>query len=366
MTTPFASDLELARAAAGGDGVAWNEVVARYGDRILAASMTWCEGGCRIPRGDYDCILRTIRAQRPEPGETPEGCREGIALYRHATEQLKARLGEFDETSSLDAFVLATLAEVREAYMHDERGRLTMPTALGPASPLARDVFKLSCREASRAEVARRLGVDEGEVRGAESEIRGAFASAGLTWWGLQPQDAAAPEVAPAWVHRAVMAGGDAPEPARPNDSIARKALSQPGWLAGVVIGAAISALCLLVVIPREQYAKSVREPADVLLADASKPLPAPLDVRLEGARTNLRAGRVDAAVQDLNALLALRPDNQEARWLLAQTYDQLGDRANAARHYKLFLDLDGRLRAATDDRVKRAQARLGRFEEIP
>ena len=135
---PDLTDLELARAAAQDNPVAWNALIGRFGDLILATSMGWCEGGCRIPRGDYDCILRTIRAQRPEPADAPAGCREGLALYRYACTELKPRLAAYAGTESLDAFLLAALAEIRQAYLSDGLGRLTLPPALAQTSALAR------------------------------------------------------------------------------------------------------------------------------------------------------------------------------------------------------------------------------------
>lgn len=366
-TVSDSPDLELARAAAAGDGAAWNDLVARFGDTILGASMGWCEGGCRIPRGDYDCILRTIRAERPEPGETPDGCREGLLLYRHACTELKQRLGGFDGTTSLEAFVLAALAEIRRDYLVTHRGRLGVPGALADASPLARDVYRSSCRVASRSDVAGQLGVDEAAVRAAEDEVARAMASAGLPWWGLEPMAASAPTFeGPVWVHRGVQVGGDAPEPVRKGDTWLRRALSQPDWLMGLVVGGVTSALCLLVVIPHEDYSKSVREPGDQLLARANSPLEPPLATKLANARASLASGRVDAALLDLNAILALRGDNQEARWLLATTYDRLGDQARAAKHYKLFLDVAGKTRDATDSRMQHAEARLGHYSELP
>ncbi|MDB5095624.1 MAG: Sigma-70, region 4 [Cyanobacteria bacterium RYN_339] len=364
---PDPTDLELARSAAGGDDAAWNEFLGRFGDLILGASMGWCEAGCRIPRGDYDCILRTIRASKPEPAEAPDGCREGIKLYQHACLRLRPRLAEYDGTSSLQAFVLATLAAIQADYVEAERGRLTLPPALEAASPRAQDLYRLACRVESRLEVARRLGVGEDELVAAEREVAAALKGAGLAWWGLEPQlEAVEPLPGPSWVHRGVLVEGDSPEPIRKNDTIWRKVFSQPDWLAGLAVGAVTAALCLLVVIPRQEYAKSVREPADELIARSERALEPPLEAKLQHARQALSKGKVDTALLDLNGVLAVRGDDQEARWLLATTYDRLGDQGRAAQHYKLFLDVDGKLRTSEDARVKRAREKLGSWSELP
>lgn len=364
---PDATDLELARSAAGGDDAAWNEFHGRFGDMILGASMGWCEGGCRIPRGDYDCILRTIRAAKPEPADAPDSCREGLALYQHACRRLRPQLASFDGSTSLEAFVLATLAGIQADYLASQHGRLTLPAALEPVSERAKDLYRLACRVESRLEVARRLGIDAGELEAAEREVAGALHGAGLGWWGLEPPLApAAPLPGPAWVHRGVIAEGDSPEPVRRGDTFWRKVFSQPDWLTGLFLGGVVSVLCLLVVIPRQEYAKSVREPGDELIARADRSLEPPLAAKLQHARQSLAKGKVDAALLDLNAVLAVRGDDQEARWLLATTYDRLGDQARAAQHYKLFLDVDTRLRAPEDDRVQRARAKLGAWSELP
>jgi hypothetical protein len=361
------TDLELARAAAQ-DDAAWNALVARFGDLILAHTMITCETNCRIPRTDYDCILRTITAQRPEPAESPEGCREGLSLYRFACTELRQRLTDFTGTTTLEEFILAALAQSRATYLTKERGRLNLPTALEGAPLLVQDVFRLACRTPYRADVALQLNTTPEAVSEAERDIAQRFAAANLGWRGLEPAQVPAKVAeAPGWVHRGVLVGNDSPEPVRKGDTWARRALwSQPDWLVGLVVGAVTTAMCLLVVIPRQEYVKSVREPADVLLAGADRPLAPPLAAKLADARTALGRGQVDTAVQDLTQVLAVRGDDQEARWLLATTYDRLGDQPRAAKHYKLFLDVDQRTRAASDDRVARAQTRLGHWAEMP
>jgi hypothetical protein len=290
-----------------------------------------------------------------------------LALYQHACRRLRPQLASFDGTTSLEAFVLATLATIQAEYLASAHGRLTLPSAIEPLSERAKDVYRLACRVESRMEVARRLDVTDAELEAAEREVAGALKTAGLSWWGLMPELATEPPLpGPAWVHRGVVAEGDSPEPVRKGDNFWRKVFSQPDWLTGLVLGGLVSVLCLLVVIPRQEYAKSVREPSDELIARADRALEPPLAAKLQHARQALAKGKVDTALLDLNAILAVRGDDQEARWLLATTYDRLGDQARAAQHYKLFLDVDARLRAPEDGRVQRARAKLGSWSELP
>ncbi|MFN3431389.1 MAG: Rid family hydrolase, partial [Candidatus Sericytochromatia bacterium] len=75
---------------------------------------------------------------------------------------------------------------------------------------------------------------------------------------------------------------------------------------------------------------------------------------------------QTEQVIANLKAVLADRPDNQEARWLLATTYDRLGDQIQAAQQYRIFLDTEKRGQAFVDERVKRAQARMEVWEEVP
>lgn len=157
-----------------------------------------------------------------------------------------------------------------------------------------------------------------------------------------------------------------APEPDVASVGLRAKLLSQPDWLAGVVLGGVISALLLVVVLPRQEYARPVKTPEDRAIAEAAMPLAPDLAARLVAARTQLSRGQIDAAVQGLNAVLAGRPEHQEARWLLANTYDRLGDQAKAAQHYKVFLEVHDRAQAVEDDRAARARERLRVWEGMP
>ncbi len=156
------------------------------------------------------------------------------------------------------------------------------------------------------------------------------------------------------------------PEPDVATVGLKAKLLSQPDWLAGLAIGGVISALLLIVVLPRQEYARPVKTPEDRALAEAGLPLAPELAARLAAARGQLASGQIDAALQGLNAVLAGRPENQEARWLLANTFDRLGDQAKAAQHYKVFLDVHDRARAVEDDRANRARERLRVWEGMP
>ena len=78
----MSADLQLAQAVAQGDTRAWNTFIQRYGDLVMSAVVSWCEENCRVPRSQYDSILRTIRAGKPEPAEDPDINKEGIALYK--------------------------------------------------------------------------------------------------------------------------------------------------------------------------------------------------------------------------------------------------------------------------------------------
>ena len=423
-------DLELARAVHAGDAQAWNTFVSRHGALVLAATMGWCEAGCRVPRSQYGCVLRAIRGEQPEPAEERDHCREGLRVYEWASASLRARLGEYQGLASLTGWLRVALRDLRHDYLDAERGRLDVPAALAEASPLARDVWRLGCREADRRVVAARLGLDDEALGEAEREVRERLAAHGLAWQPVAPCDlpAAAPpplpaplpacargeEVAalveqrldagrslaiaehlplcarcrdrrahleaalapgeapvvapPPWVNRPVL---DASVPELPAAESAAagfraKLFSQPDWLSGLVLGGVVSALLLIVVLPRQEYARPVKTPEDRQLAEAATPLAPALAARLAAAREQLGRGKIDAAVQGLIAVLAARPENQEARWLLASTYDRLGDQARAAAHYRVFLEVHDRARAVEDDRAERARHRLGTWEGMP
>jgi hypothetical protein len=398
---------------------------------VLAATMGWCEAGCRVPRSQFGCVLRTIKGQLPEPAEDRDLCREGLKVYEWASAALRARMGEYRGVATLGGWTRVVLRDLRREYLDAERGRLDVPAALADASEPARAVWRLACREGDRRAIAARLGLDDAALAAAEQEVRDRLAATGHEWWRVagwddQPagaavlpeplptcaqgeevaalverrldQDAtnairahlevcatcrgrrtfleeaaqaggvAPPVVPPAWVNRDVLdaSASDAPAPEAAAAGLKEKIFSQPDWLAGVAVGGVVSALLLLVVFPRQEYARPVKAPEDQLLAEAATPLAPDLAAKLAAARDQLARGKVDAAVQNLNGVLQARPEHQEARWLLASTFDRLGDQARAAQHYKVYLDVHDRLQAVTDDRAGRARARLGDWEGMP
>lgn len=419
----MSADLQLAQAVAQGDTRAWNTFIQRYGDLVMSAVVSWCEENCRVPRSQYDSILRTIRAGKPEPAEDPDINKEGIALYKYTMTALRPRLAGYTGQASLGAFVKLMLRDIRRTYMTDERGWLTVPASLAHMPAFEQDVYRLGTRIGSRAVIAARLGVDVSAVAEAEHKVRRAMQAEGKEWWTiggwagdpdlkpcdraeavaalherrLSPEDAEtvtahiascpacaehlafleesdreggmAPQVAaPVWVTRQVMDEADAvaPEPATTADSWQRKLFSQPDWLLGLAVGAMATAIVLIVLIPRLEYREALKEPGDQLLARASLPLEGAAAKRFAEARAQLAKNQPDQAVQNLKAVLADRPDNQEARWLLATTYDRLGDQIQAAQQYRIFLDTEKRGQAFVDERVKRAQARMEVWEEQP
>jgi hypothetical protein len=416
------SDLELAQAVAAGDARAWNTFTQRYGDLVLSAVVSWCEEPYRLPRSQYDSILRTIRAGKPEPAEDPDMDREGLALYRYTMAALRPRLAEYTGKSSLGTYLRLVLRDIRQQYMAEEHGRLTVPKAVAALGKLEQDVYRLGTRLGDRRAIAQRLNVDEAAVASAERTVRRALQTEGKEWWALTswegapavarcdraelvaahaerrlaPADAEAlaahvascpacaeqqaflaeadsaggiaPQVAaPTWVNRQVMdADGDAPEPQAVGDSWQRKVFAQPDWLSGLAVGAVATTLVLMVLIPQLEYQKAVREPGDVLIARGYQPLEPKVAAQLSEARALLAKNRTDPAIQNLKAVLAARPENQEARWLLATTYDRLGDQYQAAQQYELFVDTEQRERAIVDDRLKRAQSKLDGWKEVP
>jgi hypothetical protein len=416
------SDLELAQAVAAGDARAWNTFTQRYGDLVLSAVVSWCEEPYRLPRSQYDSILRTIRAGKPEPAEDPDMDREGLALYRYTMAALRPRLAEYTGQSSLGTFLRLVLRDVRRQYMAEEHGRLTVPKAVATLGQLEQDVYRLGTRLGDRRAIALRLNVDEAAVTAAERTVRRALQTEGKEWWALTSWEGApalarcdraelvaahaerrlsatdaealaahvagcpacaeqqaflaeadaaggiAPQVAaPTWVSRQVMdADGDAPEPQTAGDSWQRKVFAQPDWLAGLAVGAVATTLVLMVLIPQLEYQKAVREPGDVLIAQGYQPLEPKVAAQLSEARALLAKNRTDPAIQNLKAVLAARPENQEARWLLATTYDRLGDQYQAAQQYELFVDTERRERTIVDDRLKRAQSKLDGWKEVP
>lgn len=144
------------------------------------------------------------------------------------------------------------------------------------------------------------------------------------------------------------------------------KVKSQPDWLLGVAVGGVISAVMLVLILPRQQYAQPVKAPSDQLLAEASAPLSPELGARLALARKQLAQGKIDGAIQSLNAVIAARPENLEARWLLANTLDNQGDRPKAVKHYQVYLEIHDRIRAVQDERANRARSVVGTLTGEP
>jgi cytochrome c-type biogenesis protein CcmH/NrfG len=419
MTT----DLEMTRAIAQGDAQAWNTFVQRYGDLVLTAVVSWSELTSRVPASHYDNIVRTIRAGKPEPADEPDIDREAIALFRYAMDHLKPRLAEYEGHSSLGTFLRLALRDVYREYRGAEHGRLTMPAPVAALDDTAQAVYRLGTTGASRQAIAERLGTTEDAVAGAQTRIRRALKGTGKEWWALDSwqgdptlapcsqaervaanaerrlgesdvaalaahvatcpactemtnflneadaEGGLAPLVAaPAWVARQAMdtSVSDAPEPAKAHDSFGRKLFSQPDWLLGLLVGAIAPTGVLLVLIPKLQYAKAVREPSDQMIARSAQPLSGPAAKALMDARDQLAKNKLDPAIQNLRLVLADRPDNQEARWLLATTFDRMGDNQQAAQQYRIFLDTEQREQAIVDDRVQRAKARLEVWEAVP
>lgn len=144
------------------------------------------------------------------------------------------------------------------------------------------------------------------------------------------------------------------------------KLLAEPDWIAGVLLGIASTLVVFLVVIPRQEYAKMMRNPQEAFMARQSEPLTPEQAFRIQRARVSLRAGRVDQALIELETILKARPDLAEARWLYASTLDRLGDSARAAKHYALYLNHAERLHSSITARIQTAKQRLGVLQESP
>ncbi|MEB3221955.1 MAG: zf-HC2 domain-containing protein [Candidatus Sericytochromatia bacterium] len=400
----------------------WNAFLQQHAPVILAAVLGWCQDGCRVSRTGYACVLRVVASAAPERAEAPDHCDEGLALFTWVSRRLRERLPQRLGLASEVGWLRAQLLDLRLVYLGLERGRLILPAALAEASPDAQAVFRLSCRHGDRAHVGRVLGLGAAAIDAAEHEVRARLALAGLAWWpwgaatatetwlpleplcdrgeevaawlegALSPEaqvalarhvdacaacrsrqaalevptDPAAEVAVPAWVLRSALdrSESDAPEPESALKGWRSRLMTQPDWLAGLVVGGVGCVFLLLVVLPRQEYAKPVTAPDDEVLAVAATPLSEPLARQLADARRQLRRGQVDAALQNLNGVLARRPDEQEARWLLASTYDRLGDAARAAKHYRVYLHVHDRREAIEDSRAKRIRKRLGQWQD--
>jgi predicted Zn-dependent protease len=163
------------------------------------------------------------------------------------------------------------------------------------------------------------------------------------------------------------------PENSQPSqDSPARvpawlkKAFATPAWLGGVAVGALAVVITIRVFIPHEQYATAVQNPTDRALARVERTLDVQAASRLAAARFELARGQMGPAIGNLNLVLLDRPDNQEARWLLATADDALGDVLSAAKAYRVYLNVEAREQSIRGQRVERAKARLAALEALP
>ncbi|MEB3197382.1 MAG: tetratricopeptide repeat protein [Candidatus Sericytochromatia bacterium] len=397
---------------------AWNEFLTRHGVRILAAVATQCEAGCRVARGTYACILRPMLGDGPEPSEAPDLCREAMLRFQGVCARVRGRLSEYRGMASPEAWLEAILWEEWEAYRVARDGHQWLPPGLSELPSSAQSVFRRSCRESNRADVQRQVGLDSTQMAEAEGLIEAALERQGLRWWPWRPENgrentpAALPASCPApeelaawlegrgaaldrirwdghvsdceacrqrvawlkprlevvprltvprWLLRTVQdhRGQAGPEPETRPRTWRERLISQPDWVAGLVVGGVVGIFILLVVLPRQEYARPVTLPDDQFLARSAAPLPSPLAAHLANARVALRRGKVEAALQELNLVLARRPDDMEARWLLASTYDRLGDQTRALKHYQAFLAMHERREQIIDDRVRRVRERL-------
>lgn len=427
---PHRSDYELTQAIAQGDAGAWNAFVGRYGDLVMSAVISWLELDYRLPRAHHPSILRAVQANLPEPADEPSLDKEGIAVYHYAMNALKPTIAGYRGESALGAYLRLVLREVRHRYLTEELGRLTVPSEILALPSLAQDVYRLRTRLGSREAIARRLGVPIEQVSEAETLIRQKLQTTGQEWWALEqwelaPEEAEAleaeaacprqeqaaaywerkldaaasadfeahlascaqcqrrlsflheaaaaggiapPVSVPAWVNRDIVmqTAGTGPQPPAGTVSPWQKALSQPDWLLGVALGAVASAISLLVILPGLEYSEVVREPGDALVAQAAVPLTPELADALAEARRQLDRGRVDGAIRNLKNILVARPDHLEARWLLANTYDRLGDRTSAMAHYEIYLETAKPEAEVMERRIQQASQRLGRQAEMP
>lgn len=375
---PVRSDLELAAAVVRGDSRAWSEFLMLHGGLILGAVTRTCEQGCRVSRSGYACVLHTLSTLAPEPSEAPSWCQEALPLFRWVVQNIRERLPQYTGTPALSAWLLDTLVELRGEYLGTLLGRISIPPALAQASVDAQTVFRLSARVGDRQESIVRSGLSPERFAAAENEISACFQAAHVPWWPwmvsqaagtgdppCQPVTQPVPTL-PTWLLRSVLdtSEQEAPESQTGPRHWRARLLAQPDWLAGVVVGGVVCVFVLLIVLPRQEYARPVKAPDDQVLALAALPLNPELGKRLAQAREDLRKGKIESAIHNLNRVLAARPDEQEARWLLASTYDRLGDQSRAFKHYKVFLQVHDTRSALRDDRAQRARERLSLWDD--
>lgn len=375
---PAPSERQLITAVVQGDARAWSEFLANHGALILGAVMQTCEQDCRVPRRNYACILHILASLAPEPADSPSRCPEALSLFRWAVLRIRERLPEYTGAETINAWLLKTLAELRSEYLVSRLGRLSISLPLSEASAHAQNIFRLSSRVGTREEALRRSGLTPEVFAAAEEEIKTQLQSAGLAWWPwLSPDEfrqeplpgkfnAEPAPALPHWLLRSVLdtTEQEAPEPQTGRRTLRERLLAQPDWLAGVVVGGVVCVFVFLIVLPRQEYARPVKAPDDQVLALAALPLTPDLSKRLTQAREDLRKGKIESALQHLNRVVVARPDQQEARWLLASTYDRLGDQSKAFRHYKAFLHVHDTRNALRDERAQRARERLSLWDD--
>lgn len=347
------ADTKLASAIAKGDADAWTTFQTRYSDQILGAAAQACDA-C-MAQGDHACLWPAIKANQPEPADSASRCQEGVALYRFLCRHLREQLGRYRGQSSLDAFVRVALFEGVRRYRlaHGQTGVTGEQPALAAA--------QTACLRDEEAAALAEQRLSEAEATAFAPHVAACPACSERV--ALLEQAPPAPIKTPEWLQRQ---GAAPPQPDQPQDSWRRKALSEPDWLLGLAIGGVITALCLIVVLPRLDYTRAVRDPSDQQIAKIERSLDASSAAHLQAARQELAKGQVDAAIANLVTVLSARPDNLEARWLLASTYERVGDRTGAGQQYRIFVDVDARERTIMDARLKHAKARLGMLEAMP
>lgn len=154
------------------------------------------------------------------------------------------------------------------------------------------------------------------------------------------------------------------PEPAA--SSLSDKLFSEPFWLWGVFVGGLAALVLLLGILPRQDYARPLRDPVDAAALTREAALSPEVADELARARRALAKGQVEAAVQALLAVTVQAPEALEARWLLATTYDRLGDTVRAAREYQAYVALAAPRHAALGEHLAEARRRLEAFREMP
>lgn len=151
----------------------------------------------------------------------------------------------------------------------------------------------------------------------------------------------------------------ESPESNTPSPSFKDKLFSMPDWWLGLFLGGLVSALSLLLVIPQLNYGGVLQEPGEEELALLDRPLDPATERHAREARALLAKGRIGPAIAELKAVLAVRPSNLEARWLLANTYDRLGDEASALQQYRQFIRLAEQEQQVIATRITRARKRV-------